>query len=86
MTRQQRRSKSVYLNACRKLGYRPSKGYCYRKGRWMRRFSFRLVIAKADLGEAVPSPEKMAMIDGLLASVGESHDGAWIVRQEEGAP
>ena len=53
MTRQQRRSKSQYLNAARKMGYRPSKGYVYRRGQWHRRrvrYAWRLP-ASAAFGE-----------------------------------
>lgn len=45
MTRQQRRSRSVYLNGMRKVGYHPANGWVYRKGDgWMRRFFFRLCL------------------------------------------
>ncbi len=46
MTKQRRTSKSQYLNAMRKLGFRPSKGYVYRPQGWMRRFVFRMTLRK----------------------------------------
>lgn len=50
MTRQQRRSKSQYLNGCRKVGYKPSKGYFYRNRRWEQRYRFSLLIAVDEEG------------------------------------
>ncbi len=44
MTRVQRRSKSQYLNAARKLGYRPRKGFVYRQKRWYQTIVFRLCL------------------------------------------